>query len=1231
MTLFEVTTDDLGRMNPEQSVTLFRKLIWAEAITKGIPKNKIDVPSAITDDDGGVDANVSPTLDIDEGLIKKGLTCYQIKTGSFSLSSDASKEIKEFMFNKKEGKYILKPRVKDCFENNGTFVIVLFGSDRAEREPDQIVTTFKEKLEEECGDVYKDVKIEVFKQNQLVGFLEPYASLRLSILGTTGKFHFHDEWKEFGDMLQKYKQNDKLKEQLEKVQEELRNSSSPINIRVIGEPGSGKTRFVLETTDAEDLSPLVLYVEHPDDLHDGNFLTQCVRDKNSLILVVDECNSSTHKDIWNKVKCHSPPIKLITIFNEPDPAGSTVELIEPEELGDDEIAAILKDYDIPDDKISKWISFCKPSPRAAHIIGENLANDRSLLDSIDVTEVWDRYIAGRIEINSNEFKNRKTVLLWISLFKKFGYLEPFEEEGKFIAKKIEEVAGISYNDFTRIVKQLQSMKILQGRKTLYITPKILHIKLWTLWWERYGGTNTFTLDDLLIEEGGQRTKVSTSLIGWYGDMLKYAKESVDASLAIKKLLGQDGPFVKSNLLQTELGGSFFLAIVEADPDSSMYFLKNTVGQLTTEQLLKYDFGRRHVVWALESIAMRKHLFHDAARLLLKLGEAETETYANNASGVFKELFLLLPGKGSPTELPPKDRIPILLEALDSKSEPRVLLGLDACNTILETRHWTRIAGPERLGLRDDLNLWKPTSKKEYLDMYKTCLEILENRIDVYTGNTKEKLVNVILNRAREFFVISEFFETYLRIFKKLISLTEFKEKIVSSLIDVLHYEKEKLDKEKTEKLINLKNEVIGTSFHSLLERHVGMQIMLDKFDDSGKYSEDANKQEILKLVNTALDPEKLKPELAWLMTEKAKNAYEFGRELALKNTGFSLLSILIEEQKKVVENTSVLFLNGYFRGIYELDISRWETELERLSQGDLKKWVPEIASRTSLSDKVGELILSLIQNGVCDYTVLGYFKFGGTVLRLSSEIADKWFEYLLTVNEITATLTALDLFHSFYIHRKDKEIPLNFAVELLTHSTLIDTSTPISNTMIDYYWSETAKRVIEKSSEHGLKIAETVLRNFETDSFFGRYGSQTRESLDEITKKEPHKIWTIVSKYLGPPVDSRAFNIKNWLRGGHFEARRDIFEHVPFEEICEWVEEDKELRSRYLATFLKPDIASPNSLTRRFLVKYGDDDKVRLELLRNFFNEAWIGPASEHYERKKQEILKIKEKTLVLQ
>ena len=171
--------------------------------------------------------------------------------------------------------------------------------------------------------------------------------------------------------------------------------------------------------------------------------------------------------------------------------------------------------------------------------------------------------------------------------------------------------------------------MLQGEFTLYITPKALHIKLWTEWWRVHG--NSFNLEEFIQD-------LPPKLVEWFYEMFVYAAESEAASEIVRNLLSPNGPFQQNEYLKTKLGSSFFLALTDADPDSALRCLMATVGTWDRETLLEFKEGRRNVVLALGKMAARRRLFTDAANLLLALGEAENEGFSNNASSTFVRLF-----------------------------------------------------------------------------------------------------------------------------------------------------------------------------------------------------------------------------------------------------------------------------------------------------------------------------------------------------------------------------------------------------------------------------------------------------------------------------------------------------------------------------------------------------------------------------------------------------------------
>lgn len=86
---------------------------------------------------------------------------------------------------------------------------------------------------------------------------------------------------------------------------------------------------------------------------------------------------------------------------------------------------------------------------------------------------------------------------------------------------------------------------------------------------------------------------------------------------------------------------------------------------------------------------------------------------------------------------------------------------------------------------------------------------------------------------------------------------------------------------------------------------------------------------------------------------------------------------------------------------------------------------------------------------------------------------------------------------------------------------------------------------------------------------------------------------------------------------------------MPREKIWEWIDGNVEDRSRYLASTFGPSTLSVDewqtSLARDLLVRYGDREGVRTHLRANYAIQVSWGPESLHLERKKQELLRIRE------
>ncbi len=534
--IFSVTGNDISQLGPERAVDVFRELLWAEATVTGVAKALINVPSAITVADGGIDAEVQGAqASGGQGIIKDGLTRYQIKAGEFSLDDS---HIKDILLNDEETD--LKPRIKSCLEKNGSLVIVFFKWDN----PDKVDNNGRDKFIEILKRVnakYASAKIEIWRQNTICGFLQQYVSLSLKIKGLDRiKFQSHKSWSQQADMLAKAELGDEQKKFIAKVQGELRkDDSNPVHIRLFGEAGIGKTKLILEATVADDLAPLVVYCDSADKFKDSDLMNELLKEDNTAyaILVIDECDQESRAYIWNKLKSHHKRIKLISVYNENDDTSGSITYLDIPLLGREQISNIVQSYSIPKDQADRWAEFCSGSPRVAHAFGLSLKNNpEDLLKSPDTVNLWERYVVGGDDPANQRVIQRRLVLRHLALFKRFGYEAPYHEEAKAVAGIIQKAdPQITWSVFQEIISTLRRRKILQGETTLYITPKALHIRLWVDWWENHGHGSSYL--DIM-------TGLPNLLQQWLREMLVYARESKVATKVAKYLLGEEGPFLK---------------------------------------------------------------------------------------------------------------------------------------------------------------------------------------------------------------------------------------------------------------------------------------------------------------------------------------------------------------------------------------------------------------------------------------------------------------------------------------------------------------------------------------------------------------------------------------------------------------------------------------------------------------------------------------------------------------
>ena len=225
------------------------------------------------------------------------------------------------------------------------------------------------------------------------------------------------------------------------IQNELRRNDDTVHVRVLGEPGIGKTKLVWEATKVADLRPLVIYCL-ASQFRDSDLMNNLLREDNdfSAVLVIDECDPDSRSYIWNKLRYRGARIKLISIYKDYDPISDVgISKCEIVRLDDQQISEIIQHHTIPKIQADRYAYFCSGSPKMAHHVGTTLAHFSEDPSQILTDDYFYRsfYIDfGRENPDSAEVQQRELVLQYIALFKQFGFEKSAVTDAQAIFEKI---------------------------------------------------------------------------------------------------------------------------------------------------------------------------------------------------------------------------------------------------------------------------------------------------------------------------------------------------------------------------------------------------------------------------------------------------------------------------------------------------------------------------------------------------------------------------------------------------------------------------------------------------------------------------------------------------------------------------------------------------------------------------------------------------------------------------
>lgn len=1234
---FDVRTDDLIQIDARQAVDLFRQLLVIEAVKAGIPITSVDVPAAINVADGGIDAEVAGVSGkaLPAGLISEGLTRYQIKTGSFSASklSDIRSLLVKPKFvagNQQRTKAEIKPRVLSCFEKGGTFVVVLFGLDLVGPEDDHGATQISDFMAG-IDPAFAKVKVRIIRANQLcsaIKMLAPGIAMRLNRLQSDDDAVFQDlsfMAESCGLEIDVYQSTDEL----ESVARQITQAADSVNgfqhVRVLGDAGAGKTHLMYRALSASRLSGCVLYCRDPEQaLASGPMMAlRQMSPQTIIILVADECDLDTAGELTVLFKRLATKMLLVTADNvaEPASAHANTRVIDVPRLEQTVVADLFKGYGIPPDDADWLATLCEGSPRAAHRLGQYIRNNpgqQPTQQLAHLDELWDRIVCAPHNIDSAAGQDRLAVIRTLALFRQVAWETadgPAVQATVLVALKHLDQA-FSQIRLSQTIGELRRRRVLQGPRTLLISPKLLHVAMWKSWFEKYAN---------MVDVQQVRDDLGARMQEHFDAMLMFVRESKAATAWADRLMGKGGMFASLASYSTDSGARFFFAVAQANPKAALRrFATALEAEAVADRQEFIGDARRTAVHRLEQLAIPADTFFEAAQCLLLLAEAENESWSNNSTGVFISLFGLGHGQIAASELSPIAKIDYLRNLLRSEVPFRREIAVQALSKSLDP-FMSRIAIDEVIGLRRLPGRWKPKTWDELYDAYGAHVNLLEEAVGYLPAAEASEAAKGILSHVRSLILMVPLAKTILAFLRRATVMLGLREQCIETVVATLHYEGKALSDAVVLELQAIRVELTESSFSNKLRRHAGMKLIEDHFDAEGKYSDEAGPELIRLAADAVVDPALLARELAWLVTNEAKNGFQFGQLLGQADD-LKLWSPIVSAWIQAGELRSDFFIGGYLSAVHVKNVDLWEQLVEALfANTEVRDSVLGLVWRSGMSDHIARALLDMARQGNIDPKAFRLFVFGSVVNRLPLDVLGGIVDLLLESGDPNAPDAALEILDSRLCGQPGEMSVLSARIERALNSPgfVEGEARRHSNNMPPFRWNAVANLLLDFDPEAGAKLAVRCVANFaNAGSVTAGFHPDPLKFLSNAARAKPAIVWPAVAHRLEVQrQEIGTWHMLNWLRGGRSmrEDEEAGLSAIPAPVVFEWVDVDAVDRARLLAEHCPPGISMPGeppTFARQMLERYGAIEQVRRSLRANNFTESWSGPTSEHYRQK---------------
>jgi hypothetical protein len=635
--IFEVTPEQVEKLNSENLVELLRKLLHTEAQFSGIKLRGVSVPPQITVADGGEDGRIS----WDEGCdytdyLPSRFCIFQSKASKASDLAEAGWK-KEMWKKGTQGKgktRELSDAIQIALDQGGSYIgftsaVIIGGSKYKDR-----IKGIKTGIEEAGGDSERLNTIAIYDANKITDWVNKYpavavwlnekqSGLNLKGFQTVENLERRSDIYETtyfegtGNHFQVFRSSSNQSSDgvngdnsvsFVKAKENIVNFliNSGKSVRIIGASGVGKSRFVIEVLkDKSSLERLALeasaiYCDLRDISQTEIFqvVRSLVDNHRAALIIVDECSQDISNRLHQVTGVAESNIKLITISNDNQPINLERCLNITINPADDElIEAIirerLKDADYSDIEYIKDLS--AGYPRIAMLATEIYSKDIPLVKSIGDT------VARMLDSCGINRPEQIRAIECLSLFNQLGADGHASQELDLVAEMFARMTG---DEMYEHLSNASKHYLVDSHGYLFkAQPVPIAAFLGT---RRLDLLRTKNILDFLEKAPSQLRQ--SFLSQWH-----HFDRSQVAIRVAQILLSQNGWCSSLEGINTELGIQCLAALVHIEPDSVTDTIRYILGDMSVDELDSSLKQQQEIVSILKLLAFRK----DSWRCIMK--------------------------------------------------------------------------------------------------------------------------------------------------------------------------------------------------------------------------------------------------------------------------------------------------------------------------------------------------------------------------------------------------------------------------------------------------------------------------------------------------------------------------------------------------------------------------------------------------------------------------------------